>query len=48
MELKHGIEILVGQVLFKLWIKAIKIMFCSITQELLVLLKFNAIFEFLG
>ena len=32
-ELKNGIEILVGQVVFKLWIKTVKILFGSITQE---------------
>ena len=32
-ELKNGIEILVGQVVFKLWIKAVKILFGTITQE---------------
>ena len=39
-ELKNGIEILVGQGVFKLWIKTVKMMFCSITQEALGLLKF--------
>ena len=39
-ELKPGIEILVGKTIFKLWIKTVKIMFWSITQELLNLLKF--------
>ena len=37
---KHGIEILVGQAVFKLWIKTVKILFWSITQELLGLLRF--------
>ena len=32
-ELKNGIEILVGQAVFKLWIKTVKIVFWSITQE---------------
>ena len=32
-ELKNGIEILVGQMVFTLWIKTVKIMFWSITQE---------------
>ena len=39
-ELKNGIEILVGQVFFKLWIKTVKMMFGSITQEPLGLPKF--------
>ena len=39
-ELKYGIEILIGQAVFKLWIKTVKILFWSITQELLGLLKF--------
>ena len=34
-ELKNGIEILVGQALFKLAIKTVKMLFGSITQELL-------------
>ena len=34
-ELKNGIEILVDQAVFKLWIKTVKILFWSITQELL-------------
>ena len=38
-ELKNGIEILVGQEVFKLWIKTVEILFWSITQELLDLLK---------
>ena len=29
----NGTEILVGQAVFKLWIKTVKIMFWSITQE---------------
>ena len=47
MELKNGVEILVGQAALKLWINTVKILFWSVTQELLALL-FNAIFEFLG
>ena len=39
-ELKNGIEILVGQAAFKLWIKTVKILFGSITQEPLGLRKF--------
>ena len=39
-ELKNGIKILVGQAVFKLWIKTVKMMFRSITQELLDLPKF--------
>ena len=39
-ELKNGIEILVGQAVFKLWIKTVKIMFWSITQEPPDLLQF--------
>ena len=38
-ELKNGIEILVQQVIFKLWIETVKIIFWSITQEPLGLLK---------
>ena len=38
-ELKNGIKILVGQAVFKLWIKTVK-MFGSITQEPLGLPKF--------
>ena len=47
-ELKNGIEILVGQAIFKLWIKTFKMLFGSITQEPLSYLNFDAIFEFLG
>ena len=47
-KLKNGIEILVGQAVFKLWIKTVKILFGSITQEPLGLPNFHAIFEFLG
>ena len=32
-ELKNGIEISVGQAIFKLWIKTIKMLFGSITPE---------------
>ena len=38
-ELKNGIEI-IDQAVFKLWIKTVKILFWSITQEPLGLLKF--------
>ena len=48
MELKNGIEILVGQAVFTFWIKTVKILFWSITQEPLTYLNVNAIFEFLG
>ena len=34
-ELKNDIEILVGQVVFKIWIKTFKMLFGSTTQELL-------------
>ena len=47
-KLKNGIEILVGQAVFKLWIKTFKMLFGSITQEPLGLPNFHAIFEFLG
>ena len=48
-EPNNGIEILVGQAAFKLWIKIVKIMFGPITQELLDLTNFfDANFEFLG
>ena len=39
-ERKNGIEILVGQAVFNLWIKTVKIMFGSITQGPLGLPKF--------
>ena len=39
-ELKNSIEILVGQAVFKLWIKTIKMLFGSITQEPLGLPEF--------
>ena len=48
-ELKNGIEVLVGQALFKLQIKTVKMLFLD--QQLknrLAYLNFNAIFEFLG
>ena len=38
-ELKNGIKILVGPAVFKLWFKTVKIMFWSVTQEQLGLLK---------
>ena len=38
-ELENGIEILVGQVVFKLWIKTFKMLFGSINQEPLGVLK---------
>ena len=47
-QLKNGIEILVGQAVFKLWIKTFKMLFGLITQEPLGLPNFHAIFEFLG
>ena len=47
-KLKNGIEILVGQAVFKLWIKTVKMLLGSITQETLGLPNFYAIFEFLG
>ena len=43
-ELKYGIEILVSQAILKLWIKTVKILFWSVTQELLGLLKFKCYF----
>ena len=46
--LKNGIGILVGWAVFKLWIKTVKMLFGSITQEPLDLPNFHAIFEFLG
>ena len=39
-ELKNGVEILVGQAIFKLWIKTAKVLFGSIIQEPLGLPKF--------
>ena len=47
-KLKNGIEILVRQAVFKLWIKTVKMLFGSITQEPLGLPNFYATFEFLG
>ena len=47
-ELKNGTEILVGQVVFKLWIKTVKIIFWSILKNPLPYLNFSVIFEFLG
>ena len=47
-KLKNGIEILVGQAVFKLWIKTVKMLFGSITQEPLGLPNFYTIFEFFG
>ena len=44
MELKIGIENLVGQAIFKLWIKISKMLFGSITQEQLGLLKILMLF----
>ena len=41
---KNGIEVLVDQVVFKLWIKTVKIWFWSITQEPFDLLKFKCCF----
>ena len=43
-ELKNGIEILVGQVVFNLWIKTVKMLFGSITQDPLDLPKFGCYF----
>ena len=39
-ELKDGIKMLVGQAVLKLWIKPVKMMFGSRTQELLGIFKF--------
>ena len=39
-ELKNGTEILVGKAVLKLWIKTVKMLFGSITQELIGLPKF--------
>ena len=41
-ELKNVIESLVGQAVFKLWIKTVKTLFWSITQEPLSFLNFDA------
>ena len=38
-ELKNDIEILIGKVFFKLWIKTVKILYWSIIQEPLCQLK---------
>ena len=38
-ELKNGVEILVGQATCKLWIKTVKMLFGSNTQEPLVWVK---------
>ena len=43
-ELINGIDILIGQAIFKLWIKTIKMLFGSITQEPLGLPKLWCIF----
>ena len=37
---KNGIEILVGQAMFKLWIKTVKILLWPITGKMVDLLKF--------
>ena len=47
-ELKNGIGILVGQAVESVWIKTVKMLFGSITQELLSCLNCDDIFEFLG
>ena len=39
-KIKNGIEIYIGQAVFKLWIKTVEIIFWSITQDPLGLLKF--------
>ena len=39
-ELKNGTEILVGQAVLKFWIKTVKMLFESVTQEPLGLPKF--------
>ena len=44
---KNGIENLDRQVVFNLWIKTVKMLFASITQERLAL-NVDVIFEFLG
>ena len=43
-ELKNGIGISESQAVFKLWIKTVKILLWSVTQELLGLLKFKCSF----
>ena len=48
-ELKNGIEVLVGQAVFKLQIKTVKMLFLD--QKLknrLAYLNFDAVFEFFG
>ena len=47
-EQNDGIEMLVGPAVFKLWIKKVKILFWSITQEPFGQLNFNFISEVLG
>ena len=48
-ELKNGIEILVGQEVFKLQIKKVKMLFLDqLLKNRLAYLNFDAIFEFLG
>ena len=48
-ELKNGIEILVGQAVFKLQIKKVKMLFLDqLLKNRLAYLNFDAIFEFLG
>ena len=42
IKLKNGIDILEGQAVFKLWIKTVKMLFESITQEPLGLPKYIA------
>ena len=48
MELKNGIEILVGQVVFKLWIKQSKCCLDQYLKNRSAYPNFKAIFEFLG
>ena len=43
-ELKNDLEILANGAIFKLWIKTVKIMFWSITQERLALLQIKCHF----
>ena len=43
-ELKSGMKISLGQAVFKLWIKTVKILFWSILKNRLSYLKFNAVF----
>ena len=42
-DLKNGIETLIGQVVFKLWIKTVNMLCGSITQNLLACLNADAI-----